>query len=273
MILQNKNAVIYGAGGSIGSTIAKAFAQAGAKVFLTGRNLPSVQNVADGIIASGGKAEAAKADALDEVSVNNHVGSVIKNAGKIDISFNCIGLEVVQNMPLIEMSVEDFVRPSQIAMRSHFLTATTAATAMKQQGGGVILSLTATPGGIGYPYTAGFAPACSAIESFYRNLAAETGIYGIRAVNIRSGGSPDSAVFKRAIDTMPDVMEGVLRKMKADTMLKTLPLMADIANLAVFLVSDLAAKITGVTVDVTCGTTAALNHRVDMVNPGTNISE
>lgn len=273
MTLHDKNAVIYGAGGSIGSTVAKAFAQAGAKVFLAGRNLSPVQNVADGIITSGGQAEAAQVDALDETSVNGHLDHILKRAETIDISFNCIGLEVVQNLPLIEMSVEDFVRPSQIAMRSHFLTATAAAKAMKKQESGVILSLTATPGGIGYPYTAGFAPACSAMETFYQNLASEVGIYNVRAVNMRSGGSPDSAVFKRAIDTMPEVMEGILHKMKADTMLKTLPLMADIANLAVFLVSDLAAKITGVTVDVTCGTTTALNHRVDAVNPSPNISE
>jgi len=50
--------------------------------------------------------------------------------------------------------------------------------------------------------------------------------------------------------------------MEDDTMLKRLPLMEDIANTAVFLASDLASSITGVTVDVTAGTTAALNHRV-----------
>jgi len=257
----------------MGSTIAKAFAQAGAKVFLAGRTLSSVQKVADEIIASGGQAEAAQVDALDDASVNNHIEGVIKKAGTIDISFNCIGLEVVQNLPLVEMSVEDFVRPSHIAMRSHFLTATAAGKIMMKQESGVILSLTATPGGIGYPYTAGFAPACAAMETFYKNLAAEMGIYNVRAVNIRSGGSPDSAVFKKAIDTMPDVMAGVLQKMQADTMLKKLPLMVDIANVAVFLVSDMAAKITGVTVDVTCGTTAALNYRVDAVNASPNISD
>jgi 3-oxoacyl-[acyl-carrier protein] reductase len=272
MMLQNKNAIIYGAGGSIGRAVAKAFAQAGAKVFLTGRNLASVQNIADEIIASGGKTEAAQVDALDGTSVNNHIDSVVKKAGTIDISFNCIGLQVVQNMPLVDMSVDDFVRPVTIAMRSHFLTATSAGKVMMKQNSGVILSLTATPGGIGYPYTAGFAPACGAMETFYRNLAAELGIYNIRVVNMRSAGSPDSAVFKHAIDTMPDVMAGILQKMEADTMLKKLPLMADIANVAVFLASDIAGKITGVTVDVTCGTTAALNYRVDAVNPSPNLS-
>ena len=54
----------------------------------------------------------------------------------------------------------------------------------------------------------------------------------------------------------------ILEKMEEDTMLKKLPLMADIANTAVFLASDLAGKITGVTVDVTSGTTGALNYKV-----------
>ncbi|HTE02380.1 MAG TPA: SDR family oxidoreductase [Mucilaginibacter sp.] len=197
MVLQNKNAVIYGAGGSIGGAVAKALATAGAKVFLAGRNLGPVQKVADEILASGGSAEAAQVDALDEKAVNNYVASVAEKAGTIDITLNVIGLEVVQNKPMIDISVEDFTRPVNIAMRTQFLTATAAARVMMKQGSGVILSLTATPGGIGYPLPAGFAPACSAVESFSRNLASELGIYGIRVVNIRSGGSPDSAVFKQ----------------------------------------------------------------------------
>lgn len=265
MILQNKNAVIYGAGGSIGSTVAKAFAAAGARIFLTGRNLDAVQHVADEVIASGGIAEADRVDALDQAAISNHMQSVIDKTGSVDISFNVIGLEVVQNMPLVDMTLDDFTRPVRIAMQSHFLTATAAGKMMMKQKSGVILSLTATPGGIGYPYTAGFAPACNAMESFYRKLAVELGIYGIRVINMRSAGSPDSKVFKNAIDTMPDVMAPILKKMEGDTMLKTLPLMADIANVAVFLSSDLAGKITGVTVDVTCGTTAGLNYRVETI--------
>jgi enoyl-[acyl-carrier-protein] reductase (NADH) len=132
---------------------------------------------------------------------------------------------------------------------------------MIKQRSGVILSLTATPGGIGYPFTAGFAPACCAMEGFSRNLAGEVGFYGIRVVNIRSAGSPDSKVFMDAIAALPDEMKVVLAGMENDTMLKKLPLMADIANVATFLASDLAGAITGVTVDATCGTTAGLNYR------------
>jgi enoyl-[acyl-carrier-protein] reductase (NADH) len=147
-------------------------------------------------------------------------------------------------------------------MQTRFLTATAAGRVMMKQGSGIILSLTATPGGIGYPYTGGFAPACCAIECFSKNLASELGVYGVRVVNMRSAGSPDSKVFKEAIDRDPKGVEPIIRKMKEDTMLKKLPLMADIANVAVFLSSDMAGKITGVTVDVTCGTTSGLNYRV-----------
>jgi NAD(P)-dependent dehydrogenase (short-subunit alcohol dehydrogenase family) len=266
MILVNKNAVIYGAGGSLGSTIAKTFANAGARVFLAGRHIYSVKKVADEITASGGKAEAAVVDAMDEAAVNDYVNDVVSRVGSIDISFNLIDLQVIQNMPLVDMQMSDFIRPAAIAMQSHFLTDIAAAKVMMKQGSGVILTLTATPAAIAYPGVAGFGPACAAIEALSRNLASETGRYGVRVVNIRSGGSPDSQVFKNAIESMPEEMKVILDKMEADTMLKSLPLMRDIANTAAFLASPLAGKITGVTIDVTCGTTAGLNYRADSIS-------
>ncbi|HEY8734889.1 MAG TPA: SDR family oxidoreductase [Puia sp.] len=262
MILENKIAVIYGAGGSLGGAVATAMAAAGAKLFLTGRNLKSVQEVADKIIASGGNAVVDKVDATDQNAITNHLNKIAHQAGKIDITFNAVGEDVVQGIPLVDMAAEDFLRPISFTMQTRFLTAKAAGKIMMKQGSGVILTLTATPGGIGYPFTGGFAAACCAVESFSRNLAAEMGVYGVRVVNIRSAGSPDSKVFADAIAGKPEVMSVVLKGMEGDTMLKKLPLMADIASTAVFLSSDMAGKITGVTIDVTCGTTAGLNYRV-----------
>lgn len=261
MIVNNKNTIIYGAGGSLGGAVAKALAASGARVFLTGRNIGPVQQVANEILAAGGHAEAAVVDALDEAAIKQHLNSVVEQAGTVDIIFNAIGVDVIQSIPLVDLPVDDFVRPVTITLQTQFLTATAAAKIMIKQGSGVILSLTATPGGIGYPYTGGFSAACCALECFSSNLASELGVYGVRAVNMRSGGSPDSRVFKSAIETQPEVMAPIMQQMKNDTMLKSMPLMADIANLAVFLASDMAAKITGVTIDITCGTTAALNYR------------
>jgi len=264
MLLQNKNAVIYGGGGSLGGAVARAFAGAGAKVFLTGQHLQPVQKCADEIIAAGGSAEAAVVNALDEKAVGHHIDALLQKAGTVDISFNAIGVQSVQNIPLVLMSLAEFIRPINIAMETQFITATAAGKAMIKQGTGVILSLTATPGGIGYPLVGGFGPACCAMESFSKDLASELGQYGIRVVNIRSAGSPDSQVFQEAFTRVgEETAKSIFKKMADDTMLKKLPPMKDIANAAVFLASDLAASITGVTLDVTCGTTSALNYKVN----------
>jgi len=260
-MLGNRNAVIYGGGGSLGSAVGRALAAEGARVILAGRTLASVEKVAADIRSSGGKAEAARVDALAEDQVNDHLAQVLNDYGSVDISFNAIDLASVQGIPLVEMKMTDFLRPVTIAMQSMFLTAVSAARIMKQQRSGVILSLTATSASISYPYTGGFSPAGAAIELMSMNLAAELGAYGIRVVNIRSAGSPDSRVFREAIDAHPDKMKEVLTGMEDDSMLKRLPLMTDIARVATFLCSDAARQITGVTIDVTGGSTSGLNYR------------
>jgi NAD(P)-dependent dehydrogenase (short-subunit alcohol dehydrogenase family) len=262
MMLQNKTVAIYGAGGSLGGAVARAFAHEGARLMLSGRNLESVEGVAAGIRAAGADAEAAQVDALDRNAVDAYVDGIARRHGALDISFNAIGLEDTQDVALVDMELEDFLRPVRIAMQSHFITATAAGRRMKTQGSGAILSLTATPGGIGYPNVGGFGPACCAIESLSCDLASELGPYGVRVVNIRSAGSPDSRVFREAVEQGGERAAEFIDKLRNDTMLKALPGMDDIANAAVFLASGMAARITGVTLDVTCGTTSALNYKV-----------
>src|SRR4030095_16987392 len=103
---------------------------------------------------------------------------------------------------------------------SHFITGTATARIMMRQGSGVILSLTATPGGIGYPTAGGFGPACAVIEKISLGLASELGVYGVRVVNIRSGGSPDSQVFLDAMAHGGDKAKEFIKKIEDDTMLK-----------------------------------------------------
>ena len=264
MLLENKNAIIYGGGGSIGGAVARGLAKEGAKVFLTGRTMATLKKVADDIIAAGGKAETAVVDATNEAAVNNHINTVFSKAGSVDISFNAIEWLPKQNITLVEMTLEDFIRPISIGMTTEFITTTAAGKIMMKQGSGVILSITATPGGIGYPKVGGFGPACCAMEGLSRDLASELGPYGVRVVNIRSGGSPDSRPFAEAIASGNPEIKDIIRSMEGDTMLKKLPLMSDIANVAVFLSSDMAAKITGITIDVTVGTTNGLNHKTSV---------
>jgi NAD(P)-dependent dehydrogenase (short-subunit alcohol dehydrogenase family) len=90
MLLENKNAVIYGGGGAIGGAVARAFAREGARVFLAGRTLATLDAVAEEIRSTGGVAETAQVDALDEQAVDEHADAVAEQAGGIDISFNLI---------------------------------------------------------------------------------------------------------------------------------------------------------------------------------------
>src|SRR5580765_5772456 len=111
-ILENKVAVVYG-NGDVGGAIAKAFACEGATVFLTGRTSAKLDAIAHEILPRDGLIETAKLDALDEQAVEKHLDDVLTKAGKIDISFNAIGVSQkgVQNTPLTELSVENFFLP------------------------------------------------------------------------------------------------------------------------------------------------------------------
>jgi 3-oxoacyl-[acyl-carrier protein] reductase len=127
MLLEHKNAIVYGGGGSVGGAVARAFAREGAKVFLAGRTLESLEEVAEEIAAAGGVAETAQVDALDERAVDELADAVAEKAGGIDVSFNAIFNDDVQGKPLAEMPFEHFARPITKAMRNQFLTARAAA--------------------------------------------------------------------------------------------------------------------------------------------------
>ena len=82
MLLEHKVAVIYGAGGSIGGAVARAFAREGARVFLAGRTQAKLDKVADEIRSNGGVADTAVVDALDERAVDAYVDAVVEQAGQ-----------------------------------------------------------------------------------------------------------------------------------------------------------------------------------------------
>jgi 3-oxoacyl-[acyl-carrier protein] reductase len=98
MLLENKNAIVYGGGGSVGGALSRAFAGEGARVFLAGRTLSRVEAVAEEISAAGGTADAARVDALDEQAVDVHADTVAEEAGTIDVSFNAVS---IRDVPLI----------------------------------------------------------------------------------------------------------------------------------------------------------------------------
>ncbi len=258
MLLENKNAVVYGGGGSIGGAVARAFAREGAKVFLAGRTLATLDKVAEEVSAAGGDAETARVDALDEEAVDRHADAVVEKAGGIDVSFNSISHGDVHGAPLIEMPFEDFARPISTAMRAQFLTTRAAARYMIQRGSGVILAITATTARMTIPNVGGTGVTFDAIESLCRQWACELGPKGIRVVWLQTTGIPEAIADTG--DLSPDYGTGKrmtreehIAWLEGKTMLNRLTSLAEVGNVAAFLASDRATAMTASAANLTCG--------------------
>jgi len=258
MLLENKNAVIYGAGGSIGGSVARTFAREGAKLFLAGRTSESLEEVAKDIRAAGGSAEVADLDALDEQAVDEHAQAVASQEGSIDISFNLISRGDIQGTPLVEMTVEDFTRPITTGITAHFITARAAARHMIEQGSGVILALDSGSAN-GSPMLGGTGPADAATDTFIRNLAAEIGPRGVRVLGIWTAGLPETfsreklAAVNSNLALDDAAYQGLLDSLDQMRMTRRSPRLDEVAATATFLASDKAGAITGTFVNVTSG--------------------
>lgn len=247
MLLEHRNAIIYGGGGAIGGAVARAFAREGATVFLAGRTLASLETVAARIRAAGGAAETAQVDALDERAVDEHADAVAARAGSIDVSLNLVSQGDVQGIPLADMTLADFMRPVITTVSTTFITARAAARHMIEQRSGVILMF----GGYGDPPTGhnvgGLQAAFGAVESLRRNLASELGQYGIRVLTLRTAGVPET------IPASFDGREAITAQIVGRTMLGRAATLDDVGNAAVLAASDLARTMTATALNITCG--------------------
>jgi NAD(P)-dependent dehydrogenase (short-subunit alcohol dehydrogenase family) len=255
MMLEDKVAVIYGAGGGIGGAVADAFAREGAKLFLTGRRLAPVETVARDIAS----AEAAEVDALDERAVDAHLQSVIDKAGRVDISFNAVGIPDtdIVGVPLVELDVDHFSLPITTYATSYFLTARLAARRMIANRSGVIMTVTALLSRTGVPLVGGYGPAQAAKEALTRSLSAELAPHGIRVVGLRPQGMPETDSIKEAFEPRAKATgmtwEQFQEFLASRTHPRRLMTLAEMADVAAFMASDKASGMTGTTVNLTMG--------------------
>jgi NAD(P)-dependent dehydrogenase (short-subunit alcohol dehydrogenase family) len=259
MLLRDKVGVLYGAGGAIGGAVARAFAAEGATLFLTGHRLAPVEAVAETIVAAGGSAETAAVDALDEQGVETHLQSVVDQAGRVDISFNAVGIPDagILGVPLTELEVERFSLPITSYATSYFLTARLAARRMIPNRSGVIMTVTSIPSRTGTPLQGGYPPAMAAKEALTRDLSAELAPHGIRVVGLRPNGIPETGSLKEAFEARAKALGSTWdqwRELLAGrTHPRRLMTLAELANVAVFMASDQASGMTGTTVNLTMG--------------------
>jgi NAD(P)-dependent dehydrogenase (short-subunit alcohol dehydrogenase family) len=259
MMLKDKVAVIYGAGGGTGGAVARAFASEGAKLFLTGRHLAPVEVVAKEVASAGGSAEAAEVDALDEQAVDEHLQSVIDKAGRVDISFHAVGIPNagILGVPLVELGVDQFALPITTHATSYFLTARLAARRMVANKSGVIMTVTALLSRTGTPLVGGYGAANAAKEALTRDLSAELAPHGIRVVGLRPQGMPETRTIKDAFEPRAKATgmtwEQWQELLASRTHPKRLMTLEEMANTAVFMASDKASGMTGTTVNLTMG--------------------
>jgi 3-oxoacyl-[acyl-carrier protein] reductase len=247
MLLEGKNAVIYG-GGAIGGAVARTFAREGARVFLAGRTPEKLERVAAEIRGAGGAVEVAQVDALDERMVDEHADAVVAAAGSVDISFNLISHGDVQGTPMVEMDVEDYLRPIVTAARTLFVTSRAAARHMIRAGGGVILIF----GGEGDPprgyHLGGLQTAFHAMEAMRRQLSMELGGAGVRVVTLRTSGIPES--IPEGFEGRDEIVAGIV----GASILGRAATLEDVGNVAAFVASDRARTMSAATANVSCGT-------------------
>jgi 3-oxoacyl-[acyl-carrier protein] reductase len=258
MQLDGKVAVVYGAAGPIGRTIARAFAREGATTHLAARTQERLDEVAGEIRAAGGRAETAIVDALDEHAVDEHADAVVAQSGRLDISCNVITIENKQGTPLLDMTLAEIETPVHQAVRTNFLTMRAAGRHMAKQGSGVILVFGGHSGRDplrdyqtgGRLHPMGGFPAALAVQSTLRlAFANELGPHGVRVVGIETSGIPE---------TMPEAVREFMEPGLAGlTMLKRAETLDDLANAAVFAVSDQARHITGTVINITGGNTTS----------------
>jgi len=259
-MLQDKHAVVFGGGGSIGAAVAQELATEGAEVFLAGRSRTSVEVVAKEITATGGKAHAEVVDALDEAAVDDYLDAVVQQAGSVEIQFNATGPRISEyghGKPALELPVDEFMTAVATVLRSQYITARAAARQMLEQRSGVIIFLTAVPARAPLPGSSGIGAAYGAVENVMRTMAIELGPAGVRVVCLRTTANPDTRSIQDTTEVRAKMMnitpEEAMARLADGTMLKVLPQAADTAKAAAFLASDRARMMTGTVLNASAG--------------------
>lgn len=242
MRLKDKVVIITGGGGGIGRASAILFAREGAKVLVHGRREDNTAETVKKIIDAGGQASMFLGDVRNEADMKSMVETAEERYGRIDILFNNAGVgysSPYEFSPIPEVSTEDWNTVFEINLRSIYFTCKYAIPKMISQGGGVILNCASVNGVVGcgaesYSATKG------GILALSRAMAAENGRHNIR-VNCVSPAATRTPMIEELLENDKEFYD----TWSTIAPLKGIIESEDIANAALFLVSDEARYITG----------------------------
>ncbi len=259
--LKNKVAVVFAASGEIAGAVARSFAEHGAKVYVTARNLDTVETLALELKDNGGCVESARVDALNEAEIDNYLKKVVADNGRLDVVFNGIAVEYSDmggRPPTTEATFRQFMAPMEIICGSQFLTSRIAAKYMKQtQSEGTVLLLTAALSRSKLPNVAGITAASAALEGLTRVMATEWGADNIKVICICPGALLETKRISGWIDASAQQYgiprEQLVMQYKAFDLLKTGPTLKQVGETAAFLASETGIVFNSHIVDVDCG--------------------
>ncbi|MGI9203372.1 MAG: SDR family NAD(P)-dependent oxidoreductase [Woeseiaceae bacterium] len=245
---EDRSVVITGGSQGIGAAVALAFADQGASVVVHYRSQAELaESVVTQIRNDGGHAIALSARLDQEHEVEALFDQVLSTFGSIDVLINNAGN--YPNSPLLEMSLEQWQRMYADNVDTVFLCTRVAAAVMKKAGGGAIVNVSSISALHPGPDHAHYNSAKAAVGMFTQSAAQELGPHKIRVNAVAPG------VVHRD-DLEEQWPEGVKRFLDASP-LSCLVLPEDVANACVFLASDSAARITGITLPIDSGVTSA----------------
>ena len=248
MLLQDRSAVITGAGSGVGRASALRFAEEGARVVCADLRLDWAKETVRQIEAAGGVAVADECDVSQDDQVANTIATAVANFGRLDIIFNNVGIPTPRlGMSFEEHTVADFDRLVAVNLRGVFLGCKHAVLQFKKQGGGgVILNTGSVAGLVGWG-GAVYGATKGGVHQLTRAVAIECAPTGIRANAICPAAMPyTNFAAAGGMETPAGGIEQMATQIGSTHPLGRPITAEDCAEAAVFLVSDRAANITGV---------------------------
>lgn len=252
---EGKVAIVTGASTGLGPVMAKMLADEGAKLVLAARRAELVEEVAHGI---GEAAVALKADVTDEGDVARMVDVAMQRWGQVDVLMSNAAVPG-QDKWIWEQTVDNFLDTYKVDCMAAMLCAREVLNrSMLERKSGAILTFSSGAGWSGLPRKAHYSAAKGALIVLSKTIAKEVGPYGIRC-NCLVPGAIDTELLqnyhKRIAGERGVPVEEIRAEVTRDLPLKTFSTPEDIANMALFLVSDQARTITGQAINVDAGFT------------------
>jgi 3-oxoacyl-[acyl-carrier protein] reductase len=245
--LHGRVAVVTGSSRGIGAAIARLFAERGASVVVHGRDTDAVTSVVAGIEKSGGRAIAAIADLTRYEQIEAMRESIEKQLGPVDVLVANAGGSTITPGPLEDIAEADWTASVDANLTATFLTIKAFLPGMRQRHRGTIVTMSSAAARRPTPQSPiAYAAAKAGIEVLTKELAAQAGPFGVR-VNCLA---PETILTERNQQRIPEAIQESLRQAHPIQRLGT---PRDVANAALFLVSDHSSWISGVTLDVAGG--------------------